>query len=65
VAYVESVCRATAANHSSMYQDVTSGRPTEIDSINGVIVAEGRRLGVPTPVNEAVWWLVRGAVVTR
>jgi 2-dehydropantoate 2-reductase len=62
VAYVESVCRATAANRSSMLQDVERGRPTEIDSINGVIVGQGLRLGVPTPLNDAVWLLVRGLV---
>ncbi len=60
IARVEAVCRATAANRSSMLQDVDRGRPTEIDSINGVIVAEGRRRGVPTPVNEVIWRLVRG-----
>jgi 2-dehydropantoate 2-reductase len=43
-----------------MLQDVERGRPTEIDSLNGVIVTEGKRLGVPTPVNEVVWRLVRG-----
>jgi 2-dehydropantoate 2-reductase len=59
VAYVESVCRATGANRSSMLQDVEHGRPTEIDSITGVIVAEAKRLRVPVPVNEAVWKLVR------
>ncbi|HEY64850.1 MAG TPA: 2-dehydropantoate 2-reductase [Caldilineae bacterium] len=57
---VEQVCRDSATNRSSMLQDVERGRPTEIDSINGVIVAEGRRLGVPTPVNEIIWRLVRG-----
>ncbi|MGC8781509.1 MAG: ketopantoate reductase family protein [Anaerolineae bacterium] len=60
VVYVEGVCRATAANRSSMLQDAMSGRPTEIASINGVLIAEGRRLGIPTPVNEVVWQLVRG-----
>jgi 2-dehydropantoate 2-reductase len=59
IAYVESVCRATGANRSSMLQDVERGRPTEIDSITGVIVAEAKRLGVPVPVNEAAWKLVR------
>jgi len=59
-AYVESVCHATAANHSSMLQDVERGRSTEIDSINGAIAAQGRRCGVPTPVTETVWLLVRG-----
>ncbi|MCS7221824.1 MAG: 2-dehydropantoate 2-reductase [Anaerolineae bacterium] len=60
VARVEAVCRATAANRSSMLQDVDRGRPTEIDSINGIIVAEGRRWGISTPVNEVIWRLVRG-----
>ncbi len=60
VGYVEGVCRATAANRSSMLQDVEAGRPTEIDSINGVLIAEGARLGVPTSVNETVWRLIRG-----
>jgi 2-dehydropantoate 2-reductase len=64
VTRVEAVCRATAANHSSMLQDVEHGRPTEIDSINGVITAEGRRLGIATPLNEAVWRLVRGLSTT-
>ncbi len=58
--YAKEVCERTAANRSSMLQDVERGRQTEIDSINGVIVAEGQRLGVPVPVNQVVWRLVRG-----
>lgn len=46
------VCRATRRNISSMLQDVRGQRPTEILAINGAIVATGRRLGIPTPVNE-------------
>jgi 2-dehydropantoate 2-reductase len=57
--HTEKICRASATNHSSMLQDIERGRPTEIDSISGVIVAEGGRLGVPVPLNEAVWRLVR------
>ncbi len=45
------VCRATRTNVSSMLQDVRNRRPTEIDAINGAVVALGRRLGVATPVN--------------
>ncbi len=60
IAYVNEVCQRTAANRSSMLQDVERGRQTEIDSINGVIVTEGQRLGVPVSVNEVVWRLVRG-----
>lgn len=48
----------TAANRSSMLQDVGSGRPTEIDWINGEVIRRGRRHGVPTPVNEALLKLV-------
>jgi len=46
------VCRKTSQNLSSMLQDVNSRRPTEIDSINGEISAAGRKLGIPTPVND-------------
>lgn len=46
------VARATAANRSSMLQDVSRAGPTEIDAISGAVVRFGRRLGVPTPVNE-------------
>ncbi len=39
---------------SPMLQDVLHRRKTEIDAINGAVVAEGKRQGVPTPVNEAL-----------
>jgi 2-dehydropantoate 2-reductase len=38
----------------SMLQDVMRGRRTEIDHLNGSVVAEGRKAGVPTPFNQAV-----------
>jgi 2-dehydropantoate 2-reductase len=44
---------------ASMAQDVAKGRPTEIDHMNGHVVAEGRRLGLPTPVSTAVVEVVR------
>lgn len=50
----------TRDNKVSMLQDVEAGRPTEIGNLNEVIVAEGARLGIPTPYNQAVSWLVRG-----
>jgi 2-dehydropantoate 2-reductase len=33
----------------SMYQDLLAGRRSEIDSIHGGVVAEGAKVGVPTP----------------
>jgi 2-dehydropantoate 2-reductase len=61
-AAAEAVARRTAANRSSMYQDVLRGAPTEIDAICGAIVREGRRVGVATPVNETMWRLVKAKV---
>jgi 2-dehydropantoate 2-reductase len=51
---------STKDNKVSMLQDVEAGRPTEIGNLNEIIVKEGARLGVPTPYNQAVVWLVRG-----
>lgn len=51
---------ATARSwRASMAQDVTKGRPTEIDEMNGHVVAEGRARGVPTPLSAAVVEVVR------
>jgi len=59
VAFVAEVCRRTAANSSSMRQDVQRGRPTEIDSLNGAVAAIGRERGIPVPLNEALWRAVK------
>ena len=59
---VEGVARRTAENDSSMLQDIRRGAPTEVDAINGAVVREGERLGVPTPVNQSLWNLVRAKV---
>ncbi|MDR3563340.1 MAG: ketopantoate reductase family protein [Negativicutes bacterium] len=39
---------------SPMLQDVLHKRKTEIDAINGAVILEGRKLGIPTPVNETL-----------
>jgi 2-dehydropantoate 2-reductase len=64
LAHVLAVARATGANRSSMLQDVLRGSPTEIATINGAVVREGRRLGVPTPVNELLTALVQALDAT-
>ena len=45
---------------SSMAQDVTKGRSTEIEYMNGFIVEKGREVDIPTPVNAAVVEVVKG-----
>lgn len=54
----EIACR-TAQNRSSMLQDVTARRQTEIDVINGAIAEEGAKLGIPAPVNRVLTNLVK------
>jgi 2-dehydropantoate 2-reductase len=45
---------------ASMLQDVEARRTTEIDYLNGGIVRFGDEHGVPTPLNRAIWALVKG-----
>ena len=49
------VAASTSENRSSMLQDLDRHAPTEIDALCGAVVHEGRRLGVPTPLNERLW----------
>ena len=48
---VDEILRATAGNTSSMLSDILRGSLTEIESISGAVIAEGRRLRIPTPAN--------------
>jgi 2-dehydropantoate 2-reductase len=45
---------------ASMLQSLEKNSVTEIDYINGAVVREGKRLGVPTPVNETLVALIKG-----
>jgi 2-dehydropantoate 2-reductase len=44
---------------SSTAQDMARCKPSEIDHLNGFIVRRGQALGVPTPVNQALFALVK------
>jgi 2-dehydropantoate 2-reductase len=44
---------------SSTAQDMNRGKRTEIDSLNGYVSRRGAELGVPTPVNHALYTLVK------
>ena len=44
----------------SMLLDVLGRRPTEIDFLNGAIADWGERLGIPVPLNRALWRLIKG-----
>lgn len=59
---VQTVAQKTAANTSSMLQDVQGGRETEIEYINGYFVRRAREVGVECVVNERMVEMVRGGI---
>jgi 2-dehydropantoate 2-reductase len=59
------VAEQMAATRSSTAQDMMRGRKTEIDALNGFIVRKGREFGVPTPINHALFTLVKLAEIRR
>jgi 2-dehydropantoate 2-reductase len=56
---VRAVCNSTAANISSMLQDVKRQKKTEINQINGAVARMASSLGIASPVNEVLTALVR------
>ncbi|MEK6538693.1 MAG: ketopantoate reductase family protein, partial [Nitrospirota bacterium] len=48
--------------HTSMYEDFSKGKPTEIDYFNGYVCREGVRSNVATPVNYTVTSLVKAII---
>jgi len=57
--YVRTVVDASAESRNSMTVDLGAHLKTEIDHVNGAIVAAGRRLGIATPYNETLLRLVK------
>ena len=53
------VARATAANRSSMRQDLEAGRRSEIGFITGFLCQQAQAAGLPCPLNEALLTAVR------
>jgi 2-dehydropantoate 2-reductase len=59
-ALVQKGANAPGKHRASMLQDVLAKRPTEVDFMNGAIVRWGDQVGVPTPLNRALWELIKG-----
>jgi 2-dehydropantoate 2-reductase len=57
---VRYAANAPGKHNASMLQDVLASRQTEVDYMNGAIARLGEQHGVPTPLNRAVWALVKG-----
>ena len=56
---VERIAIGMPEQLSSTAQDIARGKPTEIDHLNGFIARRGAELGVATPVNQALFALVK------
>ena len=46
-------------NKTSMLQDLEHGRPTEVEMLAGTVIRLGRELGVPTPINQALYHAIK------
>jgi 2-dehydropantoate 2-reductase len=57
---ISEVSAKTAGNISSMRQDVCAGRKTEIDYINGYVIARGAECGIKCPQHSKLVRLVKG-----
>ncbi|ODS32343.1 MAG: 2-dehydropantoate 2-reductase [Candidatus Scalindua rubra] len=44
---------------TSTLQDLLKSKPLEIDAINGVVVTNGKKLGIPTPYNSSLYALLK------
>ena len=51
---------APGKHRASMFQDVLAKRQTEVDFMNGAIVGWGEKVGVETPLNKALWAMIKG-----
>jgi 2-dehydropantoate 2-reductase len=58
-AVVLEVCKGTATNICSMFQDILAGRRTEIDFINGALADHADSLKIPAPVNRTLYQLIK------
>jgi 2-dehydropantoate 2-reductase len=56
---VEQISVTMGSQKSSTAQDMARSKPSEIDHLNGFIVRRGQALGVATPVNQALFALVK------
>jgi 2-dehydropantoate 2-reductase len=56
---VRRIAETMPTQFSSTAQDLARGKPTEIDYLNGLVMRRGQAHGIPTPVNRALWSLVK------
>ena len=56
IAYIE---EHLADLEASMHHDLMAGRPLELDALNGAVVRAGLDSGVPTPINDVIYAMLK------
>ncbi|MEJ2764243.1 2-dehydropantoate 2-reductase [Photobacterium sp. MCCC 1A19761] len=56
---VDQVINNTAGNYSSMNQDISQHRPTEIDYITGYLIDRAQEHGIAVPENTRLWQQIK------
>jgi len=56
VSYIE---EHLADLQASMHTDLLAGRPLELEALNGAVVRAGNAVGVPTPINDVIYAMLK------
>jgi 2-dehydropantoate 2-reductase len=56
---IEEALAVVRAKGHALADPEPSSRETEVDALNGAVVREGAALGIPTPYNQAITWMVK------
>ena len=64
-AMIEGIPVNLPTQKSSTAQDIAKRKPTEIDYLNGTIVALGKKHDIPTPVNSMIYSLIKMREITQ
>lgn len=65
IAYIRKSLELAGTSLASMRQDVSAGRPTEIEVITGAVVRAADRHGIDVPLNRVIYTLIKGYEASR
>jgi 2-dehydropantoate 2-reductase len=63
--HLEVIRTLTPGGKTSMLQDVEARRKTEVEIFAGAVITMGRELGIPTPVNDLLFRMIRAIEEVR
>jgi 2-dehydropantoate 2-reductase len=60
---MDSLDRFPAQGRASLAKDFLENRPVELEGLTGTVVRMGRESGVPTPINDALYAVLKPAAL--